>query len=243
MKLTCVGRYGPFPKADGSCSCYVLSHGGKNVVLDMGCGSLTKLLGWLPVGTIDAVVLSHLHADHMGDVLTLRYALGAAKKLGWRSQPLPVYMPAEPQAEAALIGESDMVEPHPITDGLRVEICGMDARFALMPHAVPSYAMAFRAEGKLFVYSGDTKDNPDLAPFASGADLFLMEAALLTRDKTEAALHVSARDAGRIANEAHVKRMLVTHLFPEYDPSEVLREVREQYPASELIEENQSYEV
>lgn len=243
MKLTCVGRYGPFPKAGGSCSCYVLSHGGKNVVLDMGCGSLSKLLCWLPVGAIDAVVLSHLHADHMGDVLTLRYALGAAKKLGWRDAPLPVYLPAEPAAEAALITAHDMVEPHTLTDGLHTEICGMDARFALMPHAVPSFAMAFRAEGRCFVYSGDAKDNPDLAPFAKGSDLFLMEAALLSKDKTAGALHVSARDAGRIANEAQAKRMLVTHIFPGYDPEEVLREVREGYPAAELVEENKSYEV
>ena len=243
MKLACIGKYGPFPKAGESCSSYLLTHERKNVVLDMGCGALSKLLLRLRVQDIDAVVLSHLHADHMGDVLTLRYALGVAKKLGWRATPLPVYMPAEPAAEAALICESDMVDAHIITDGMQTTICGMDARFARMPHAVPSYAMAFAADSRKFVYSGDTQDNDTLAGFAQDADLFLMEAALLSRDKGPGALHVSAQDAGRIGRDARAKRMLVTHIFPEYDPDELLREVRECYPAAQIIEENKSYEV
>jgi len=243
MNLTCIGKYGPIPKAGESCSCYLLSHEGKNVVVDMGCGSLSKLLLTLRVPDINAVVLSHLHADHMGDMLTFRYALEVAKKLGWRSDPLPVYLPSEPETEATLIASHPMVDAHFITDGFEVAICGMDVRFALMPHAVPSYAMAFSADRSKFVYSGDTKDNEDFVSFAQGADLLLMEAAFLSKDKGPAAQHVSARDAGRIGSDAKVKRMLITHIFPEYDPDELLREARECYPTAEIVQENKSYEV
>jgi ribonuclease BN (tRNA processing enzyme) len=243
MKLTCIGKYGPFPKAGEACSSYLLSHEGKNVVVDMGCGALSKLQLKLHIRDIDAVVLSHLHADHMGDVLTLRYALGAAKKLGWRNAPLPVYMPAEPAAEAGLISSNAMIETHIIADSMEATICGINVAFMRMPHAVPSYAMAFTAGGRKLVYSGDAQDNEALADFARDADLFLMEAALLSRDKGTDAPHVSAIDAGRIGRDARAQRMLVTHIFPEYDPNEVLREVREYYPAAEIIEENQSYEV
>lgn len=243
MKLTCIGKYGPFPKAGEACSSYLLSHEGKNVIVDMGCGALSKLLLRLHIRDIDAVVLSHLHTDHMGDVLTLRYALGAAKRLGWRDAPLPVYMPAEPAAEAGLISSNPMIDARMITDGMRTTICGMDVAFMRMPHAVPSFAMAFTAGGRKFVYSGDAQDNETLAKFARGADLLLMDAALLSRDKGPDAPHVSAIDAGRIGRDACAKRMLATHLFPEYDSNEVLREVREYYPAAEIIEENQSYEV
>ncbi len=243
MRLTCIGKYGPFPKAGEACSCYILSHGGRNVAVEMGCGALSKLLLKLRAQDLSAVVISHLHADHMGDVFTLRYALEVAKKLGWREAPLPVYLPAEPAAEAGMIAAHPMIQAHFVSDGYKTDICGMEADFARMPHAVPSYAMAWKADGKKFVYSGDTKDNDNLAVFASGADLFLMDAALLSKDKTPAANHVSAKDAGRIGAEAGAKRMLITHLFPEYDPEEVLSEARECYPAAELIQENQSYEV
>ncbi len=243
MKITCIGRYGPYPRAGGSCSCYLLQHEGKNIVIDMGCGSLTRLLGLLRVSQIDALILSHLHADHMGDVLTLRYALDASKKMGEREQPLRVYLPDSPKTESDIISAHGMMDTFTITDGLSIDICGVDVSFALMPHPVPSYAMAFRANGKKLVYSGDTKENEWLAPFASAADILIMEAAFLSRDKTPGAPHVNAVEAGHIASDAGVKRMLVTHLFPEYNENDILNEVRESYPSAELIEELKTYEV
>lgn len=243
MKLTCIGRYGPYPRAGASCSCYLLQVNEKNIVIDMGCGSLTKLLGLLRVADIDALVLSHLHADHMGDVLTLRYALDASKKMGQRQQSLPVYLPGQPETESGLISKHGMIDAHLISDGMNANICGVDVTFSLMPHAVPSYAMKFCAEGKTFVYSGDTKENDKLAPFAAGTDLLLMEAAYLSRDKTPGAPHVDAIEAGRIALNGQVKRMLVTHIFPEYNENDILNEVRESFPSAELIEESKTYEV
>lgn len=243
MKLVCIGKYGPFPKAGESCSGYLLSHGGRNIMVDMGCGTLPKLLLKLRVQDLDAVLLSHLHADHMGDVLTLRYALEAANRLGWRAAPLPVYLPAKPETEAEMISSHPLIDAHYIEDSMEAQVCGMDVRFALMPHAVPGYAMAFMAGGRKFVYSGDTRDNEELAVFAKYADLLLMDAAFLSKDKGPAAQHVSAKDAGRIARDANVKRLLLTHIFPEYDPSELLREARECFPTAEVIQENQSYEV
>ena len=243
MKLTCFGKYGPYPKPNCATSCYMITYGGRNIIVDLGCGALTRVFAKLGAEDIDALVLSHLHSDHMGDALTLRYALGAAKKLGKRSTPLPVYLPAEPAAEAGLITAHDMIEPHYIDNGSQYDICGMDVSFRMMPHPVPSYAMAFHADGKKFVYSGDTQDNSDLAGFAKDADLFLMEAAFLSKDKTKSAPHVSAKESARIAKESGAKRLLLTHIFPEYDEKDVLHEAREIYPWAELIEENMTYEV
>lgn len=243
MKLTCIGRYGPYPRPGGACSSYLLCHHGKNVVIDLGCGSLTRLLGLIRAADIDALVLSHLHADHMGDVLTLRYALDAAKRMGQRHQPLDVWLPAQPEIEAGLISAHGMMDARFIGDGMEADICGLRVRFALMPHPVPSYAMRFEADGKAFVFSGDTRENDALAPFARRADLLLMEAAFLPRDKMPGAPHVDAAEAGAIARDAQAGRMLVTHLFPEYDENEILGEVRKSFPSAELIEELKTYEV
>jgi len=243
MKLTCIGKYGPYPKAGGSCSCYLLTHNDKNIVIDLGCGALSQLQYILPIWNIDVMILSHLHGDHMGDALALRYALDVDKKLGRRSEPLPVYLPAEPTVEAGLLATHGMMDAHFLSDGMRIRLFDMDIVFALMPHPVPSYAMSFEADGKKLVYSGDTKDNVHLITFAADADLLVMEAALLSKDKSPVAPHVDAKDTGRIAQAAGVKRLLVTHLFPEYSEEDVLYEVRERYPAAEMIEERQTYEV
>ena len=243
MKLYCYGKYGPYPKAGCACSCYMLASEGKNIVIDLGCGGLSKILYDWGAQDFDAVLLSHLHADHMADMLTLRYALDASKKLGRRDKPLRVYMPDEPTAEAGLIAQHGMMDVQIIRDGSVFDICGTEARFALMPHAVPSYAMALRAKGKTFVYSGDTADNAKLAPFAKDADLLLMEAAFLSRHKPENAAHVSAAEAGRIAMEAGVKRLLLTHVFPEYDENDLIKEACQYYSGAETIKEKSTYEV
>lgn len=237
MNLTCIGRYGPYPKAGAACTCYLIRHQGKNVVLDLGCGALTQLLKILRAEQIDALVLSHLHADHMGDALTLRYALEVARKMGRREEPLPVYMPDTPAAEAGLLSSHAMIDARFVSDGFGCEIGGMQASFALMPHAVPSYAVALEAQGKKMVYSGDTRDGERLVPFAKGADILLMEAAILSQHKTPGMQHVTAVEAGFIGADAGVKKLLITHIFPEYDENEILAEVRQGFPDAELARE------
>lgn len=243
MKLTCFGKYGPYPKGGYATSCYMLTRDGKNVLIDLGSGALSKVLETMHVKDIHALVLSHLHSDHMGDALTLRYALAAAKRMGYINDSIPVYLPASPTKESELLSTNAMMAATIITDGMCCEIFGMDVQFAIMPHSVESYAMSFEADDKKFVFSGDTQDNENLAPFAKDADLFLMEAALIEKHKTDNAVHVSAVEAGRIGKDAGAKRMLITHLFPEYDPAEVLAEARRYYPGAVFIEENQVYEV
>jgi len=243
MKLTCFGKYGPYPKGGMATSCYMLTHGGKNVVIEMGCGALSKLLEQINIADIHAVALSHLHADHMGDMLTLRYALAAAKRMGHIDKPIPVYLPDFPTKEASMLTANAMMDATIIRSGMQCDIFGMKALFAKMPHPVPSFAMSFEADGKKFVYSGDTQDNEKLAPFAKKADLLLMDAAILAASKIQNAPHLSAVDAGRIGRDADAKRMLITHLFPEYDPAEVLAEAQQHYPDAEWIEENKQYEV
>lgn len=237
MRLTCFGKYGPYPKPNCACSCYMLTKDGCNVLLDLGCGSLPRVLAHVDIQDIDALVLSHLHADHMGDVLTLRYALAAARKLGKRNEPLPVYMPREPETEAGLISSNDMIDARYVSDGSQFDICGMDAAFAPMPHAIPSFAVSLCSGGRKFVYSGDTSYNERLIEFAAGADLLLIEAAFLAGQKPADAVHLTAGEAALIAREAKAKKLLLTHIFPETDESDLLREAREQYPDACIIEE------
>jgi ribonuclease BN (tRNA processing enzyme) len=243
MRLTCFGKYGPYPKANCACSCYMLVYNDKKVIIDLGCGSLPRVLSKIQIEDIDALVLSHLHADHMGDVLTLRYALAAVKKLGKRDNPLPVYLPKEPSAESGLITDCEMIDPKVIGDGSNFNICGIDTRFALMPHAVPSYAMSFKADGRKFVYSGDTAYNEDLITFSSNADMLLIEAAFLSENLPENAPHVSAAEAALAGKRANAGKLLLTHIFPEYSEEDILKEAREHFEAAEIIEELHTYEV
>lgn len=243
MRLTCFGKYGPYPKANCACSCYMITYKDKNVILDLGCGSLPRVFSKINIQDIDALILSHLHADHMGDVLTLRYALDAAKKLGKRDIPLPVYLPKEPQAESQLITVNKMIDPTFISDGSNFNICGMDAHFALMPHSVPSYAVSLIAGGRKFVYSGDSSYNEGLIAFSKDAGILLMEAAFLSKNKPENAPHVSAAEAALLGKHAKAEKLLLTHIFPEYDEGDILKEAQVHFKTTSIIEELHTYEV
>lgn len=243
MELTCIGRYGPYPKPGGACTCYLLTHAGKNIVLDMGCGALPKLLGVIEPEQIDALFLSHLHSDHISDALTLRYALEVCRKYGIKETPLPVFLPDSPQAEAGILASHPMIDAHFLSDGMACDICGLSARFALMPHAVPSFAISLEAQGRRLVYSGDTRDGERLIPFAKHADLLLMEAAVLSMHKISGVQHVSAAQAGQIAAAANVRKMIVTHIFPKYNENDIISEVRAGFADAQLAQELCTVEV
>ena len=82
MKLTILGKYGPYPAAGGACSGYLIEQGGNHVLIDCGSGVLSRLQQVCKIHDLSAIVLSHLHSDHMADMLVLRYALEIGKARG-----------------------------------------------------------------------------------------------------------------------------------------------------------------
>ena len=96
MQLTILGNNGPFPAPNGACSGYLLESdsGDTRVLIDCGPGVLARLMDLGGPAALDAVLLSHLHYDHMSDMLPMQYAL----QFNPRPKPLPVYAPDAPEA-------------------------------------------------------------------------------------------------------------------------------------------------
>jgi ribonuclease BN (tRNA processing enzyme) len=241
IKLTILGKYGPYAKAGGACSSYLLQHAGENILIDCGNGGLAHLQRHIAVADISAVFLSHLHHDHVSDMHILRYALEGFKARGLKTKlPLMLYMPEQPENIAAFLKSTSVFDVKPAGEVIR--LFGMDITWQAMTHPVPSFAIRFEADGKAFVYSGDTNMNGELAPFAKGVDLLLMDAALLSRDKKDNNVpHVSALEAGLIASQANVKRLIGTHIYPMYEEGEVKRELCVNYSQAEIAQENTTY--
>jgi len=221
-----IGANGPYPAPGGACSGYVISSDDLKVhlLLDCGSGVLAKLVEWPTLPNLTAVILSHLHFDHMSDMLPMRYALDFA------GINLPVYAPRTPAQQAALLagGRFDLF---PVEDTV---IGPFRVQFLPAKHPVEAYCIRILEGGKKFVYTGDTNVNPPLALFADGADLMLADAGLLEADWSERSPHFSARKCAEAALEARAKALVLTHLSPRYEPQTVLEEARAVYPGAVL---------
>lgn len=223
MKLTVLGCNGPYPEAGGACSGYLLEAGGERVLLDCGTGTLAALTAILPPESLSAIVLSHLHYDHMSDMLPLIYRMQGKARM-------TVYAPDAPAAVHSLL--KDAFDLRPIAAG--GQIGGL--RFTAMPvrHPVPCCAVRVEAEGKAFCYTGDTNTCDGLADFVRDCDLLLIDACFTDALWAEEKPHLSAWLAAELAAQANARRLLLTHFTPGSDLPLLLSQARQAYPDAQL---------
>lgn len=240
MKLTVLGRYGTFPAAGGACSGYLLERAGRFVLLDCGNGVMSRLQAYCRLEDLEAVVITHLHDDHAGDLRILKYAVETKRAFGTMDHRLRVFMPREPEGLHRGLVYAEAFEAAPIAADVVLELAGMTFRFAPMRHSIPSYAIAVEADGRRLVYSGDTVPHDGLTAFARGADMFLCEATTAAEGPVPVP-HMTAGQTGRAARDAEARRLLLTHLWCEERTERCLEEARVYYPAAEVAEELQTY--
>ena len=92
MKLTVVGCSGSFPSAESACSSYLVEADGFRLLLDMGNGALGELQRHFGLYDLDAIFLSHLHADHCIDMCAY-FVARYYRHDGGRCDAIPVYGP------------------------------------------------------------------------------------------------------------------------------------------------------
>lgn len=211
FSLTVVGHWGAYPGEGEATSCYLLRTPKTRVLLDCGSGSLSILQTLLPLCDIDAVVLSHYHADHMADLGCLQYAARIDMDLGRRARPLKVFGHAEgPGPEKLSYKEYALGETYG-RDTL-LDIGEFSLRFFPTEHPDPCYAVRVSSGGASLVYTGDTGPNTAMAEFARGADVLVCETSLSDEYRGRIPGHMSAGEAGQLAKAARAGMLLATHL-------------------------------
>jgi ribonuclease BN (tRNA processing enzyme) len=160
---------------------------------------------------LDAVILSHYHADHVADLGCLQYAARIDLDLGRRKKPLVVYGHQESPGFAKT-RYLDFVEGVAFDKASSVRIGPFTFTFAPMVHPDPSYAIRAECGDSSLVYSGDTGMTPTLATFAKGTNLLVCETSLYNEYRGRIKGHLSAGEAGEQAKAAGVGTLLATHL-------------------------------
>lgn len=228
MRLTILGNNGPYPAPGSACSGYLLESdsGNTTILIECGSGVLARLEERMDLRKLDAIVLSHLHYDHMSDMLPLHYAL----QFNSRPRQLDVYAPSEPANVRALL-KGNAIDLWPMKEATVGE---MKLTFCPVRHPVETFAVCVECDGARLVYTGDSNTDFALELFCDGADLLLADAGLSQADHSEASPHLSAALCGRLARDVKAKRLLLTHLNPKYDPQMLLAEAQESFAAAEI---------
>ncbi len=242
MELTVLGCYGPYPRAGGACSGYLVREGKTTLLIDCGAGVLSKLLSVCAYSEIDAVLLSHLHYDHCADIFVLRYALEQLSLRDGIRSPMPLYAPDTP-ADAHRLFAYPVFAVHSITDGLCVSIGEMDVTFHRMAHPVPTFGMDIAANGKRLFYTADTGTFPALSTLCAGANAILADTCFVDDDDHgQPLVHMTARQAGRLAAEARVSRLFCTHLWGGADTAATVKKEVD-IPCATVVQELGQYTI
>ena len=216
MRLTVLGCAGSFPGPESACSAYLVEALGFRLLIDFGSGSLSALQRYASLTAVDAVLLTHLHADHVLDacsyVVVRRYAPDGPYPA------IPVYAP--PGAKERLTGAYGSVGEGPLDDVYTFhdlapgtfEVGPLSVTVDRVNHPVETYAVRLEHNGRVLVYSADSAPCDALSRIAQDADLFLCEASYLDTDENPPDLHLTGREAGEIATKAGVSRLVLTHL-------------------------------
>ncbi|MFI7416546.1 MBL fold metallo-hydrolase [Nonomuraea sp. NPDC049684] len=224
MLLTILGGCGAWPAAGQACSGYLVEHDGFRLLVDLGSGTVPRLLERVGADQIDAVFISHGHPDHCADLNPL---LRARTMRDDPSPPLPLYaLPGALDAVLALDRPGVLADAyvlHEFTAGGGFDIGPFHARTRPLPHSVPNAGVRLTAGGRVLAYTGDSGPSPGRVDLARGADLLLAEATFVNEVPEASRRYLSsAREAGRQAREADVRHLLLTHLHPGTDTSAAL---------------------
>lgn len=222
MKLTALGVWGGYPTRDAGTTSYLLqSEEGFNLLLDAGSRAVTELEHELSPNDLDAIILSHYHEDHIADLGALRQyrQLQTVKP-----DILPIYGHQENEYEFSKLSLENVSEgiAYDVENGTSVG--PFDIQFLKTVHPVICYAMRIveRATGQVLVYTGDTGYFAGLVDFSKDADILLTDVYFF-KDKAKMPNHLSSVEAGEIAAQANVKKLILTHL-PQVGDLQVLRE-------------------
>jgi ribonuclease BN (tRNA processing enzyme) len=229
MRVTVLGGAAAGGNTGQGCSGYLVETGRTKLVLDLGPGTLPELRKHVDYRTLKGIVISHLHLDHVLDLLALRYLL--AYNPVSPPAPIPLWLPPGGRdflrrAAAAFSqpGKEDEFFPSVYDIGefdpvARLEIGEALLRFAPTVHYVPCWAIRLdsKAEIASLFYTADTGPAADLTDLGAGAEVVVAEATLLDPGDEPFAErgHLTAAEAGDLAQAVGAATLVLVHVWEE----------------------------
>jgi ribonuclease BN (tRNA processing enzyme) len=265
MKLLTVGVCGSVPGPDSAASCYLLSVTADEVaacvasgavpadteirdwhiVMELGNGAMGPLSKFIDADKIDALLISHLHADHFADMAALYVHLKHHPVYGsavtGHGTGIQVWGPEGIDERARrvtidLSKDMTVLQANYWVDGQTIHVGPFTINVQLVYHVVDCFGMRITApssqnlgEMTVLSFTGDTDYCESVVELSRDCNLLLAEAAYVAGQNNMPGLHMSGAQAGQIAREAGAKELVLTHVPPWNDPQVALAEAVTEY--------------
>lgn len=245
MNLTVLGSGTSVPHLRRSASAHWLETEGGSLLLDISGPAIHRMAeegcDW---ASLDAVWVSHFHLDHVGGLAPFLFGTKYAPQTQNRSKPFTIYGPRgthkllrsfDEAGDYKLFEQPFPIEVREVAPRTELEILkGLRAETFSTPHTSESLALRLTdKDGTAIVYTSDTGYTEALAGFARAADMFLMECSFFRSKPVK--LHLELEEAMRLAQLSGARRVMLTHLYPEWDGVDIAAEAKK-FWSGEVIE-------
>jgi ribonuclease BN (tRNA processing enzyme) len=248
MKITILGSGTCVPSLERSSCAVLVQIEDKNLLFDSGAGTMRRLLrADLSINDITHIFYSHLHPDHTGEFVPWLFAtkypetyrrrelfmIVAAKGFAAFYENLKIAYGHWIELEEGLLTITELDNKGP--DHLNCGVFDIDS----LPMEHTEQSLGYRittTKGSSLVYSGDTDMCENLVTLAKDADILICESAL--PDETKVAGHLTPSLAGDIANRAGVRKLVLTHFYPECHTVDIAAQCRKTYKGPLVLAED-----
>jgi ribonuclease BN (tRNA processing enzyme) len=234
VRITVLGKSPSWPDAGGACSGYLVEDDDTCLLLDCGSGVLAQLRLVRDYAAVDAVVVSHMHADHFFDLVPFACALSYGPR-AHAAAPELLLPPGGRESLRTITragGQEEVVE-----DAFRVReydtgtpdrVGSLGLRFQPVPHFIAANAVEVSDGAGRFTFGSDHGPSDALCDFARDTDLLMLEATLPEPDPSPRG-HLTAAEAGEHAARSNARRLVLTHISDELDAERALAQARRAY--------------
>jgi ribonuclease BN (tRNA processing enzyme) len=243
MEITIVGSGCGIPSASRGSPCIAARIGKNLLAFDCGPGALRAMAtAGLEWAKLDGIFVTHFHTDHIADIGPLLFTLNIPDVD--RTRPLVLYGPPGfrdfHRRLVAAYGDWLIPKRYDLSieelHGEPVEADEWRVETASAVHSKPAHAYRLEADGRSFVYSGDTDYSDDIITLATGCDLLVLECSY--PNELEVDGHLTPAKAGRMAAKAGCAKLVLTHLYPACDGYDLVAQCRKTLDGDVVVAED-----
>lgn len=246
MILKILGSVSPYPKADKNCVGYIIYDTDSNQKILIDCGNgITRLMKF-PNDLEDlTIIISHLHKDHYADLSAIAYASYVYHNLGQLNSKVKVYIPNSEDLEdyhyLMNYGTENYMDFYVYDGKSNLNINDINISFYQAQHSIKTFAMNIIKGTIKLSYSADTGYNENISLFFKDADILICESSFLKHQKNGNTYHLSAEESAIIAKKSNVKKLILSHFWPEIDKLDYLKEAKTIFKNADVALENKEY--